>query len=60
MIDLGLSEEQQMLKSVVRDFVDKECPKRLVREADEGELGYSPELWRKVADLGWLAMISPE
>lgn len=60
MIDLGLSEEQQMLKKVVRDFVDKECPKRLVREVDEGELGYHPELWRKMANLGWLAMIFPE
>jgi hypothetical protein len=30
-MDLGLSEEQEMLKKVARDFLQKECPKRLMR-----------------------------
>lgn len=59
-MDLALSEEQEMLKKVARDFLKKECPKQLVRELDESETGYSPELWRKMAELGWMGLVFPE
>ncbi len=59
-MDFGLGEEQVMLKTSARDFLDKECPKTLVRDMMEDERGYSPELWRKMADLGWLGLILPE
>ena len=59
-MDLALSEEQEMLKKVARDFLKKECPKQLVRELDESEAGYSPELWRKMAELGWMGLVFPE
>ncbi|MFC2069733.1 acyl-CoA dehydrogenase family protein, partial [Chloroflexota bacterium] len=36
------------------------CPKKHVREMMEDEKGYSPELWKKVADLGWLGLTFPE
>lgn len=59
-MDLGLSEEQEMLKTSARDFLQKECPKKLVRQLDESETGYSPELWRKMAELGWMGLAFPE
>jgi len=59
-MDLGLSEEQEMLKKSARDFLQKECPKRLVRQLDESDEGYSAELWRKMAELGWLGLVFPE
>ena len=59
-MDLGLSEEQEMLKTSARDFLQKECPKKLVRQLDESETGYSPELWRKMAELGWMGLVFPE
>ena len=59
-MDLGLSEEQEMLKTSARDFLQKECPKQLVRQLDESEEGYSPELWRKMAGLGWIGLPFPE
>ena len=40
-MDFGLSEEQTMLKTSARDFLDKECPKKLVREMIEDEKGYT-------------------
>ena len=55
-MDLGLTEEQDMLKTSARDFLQKECPKQLVRQLDESEEGYSPELWRKMAGLGWIGL----
>ena len=60
MIDLSLSEEQEMLRKAARDFVSTECPKNVVREIEESEIGYSPEQWRKMAELGWLGIIFPE
>ena len=52
-MDLGLSEEQEMLRNFARDFLEKECPESHVRDMEEDETGYSPELWRKMAEQGW-------
>jgi alkylation response protein AidB-like acyl-CoA dehydrogenase len=49
-----------MLKTSARVFLDKECPKRLVRQMIDDERGYSPELWKKMAELGWQALVVPE
>jgi len=59
-MDLGLSEEQEMLKASARDFLQKECPKQLVRQLDESDEGYSSELWRKMAKQGWMGLVFPE
>ena len=59
-MDITLSEEQQMLTTAARDFLAKECPKKLVREMVKDERGYTPELWKKMVDVGWLGFIIPE
>ncbi len=59
-MNFELDEEQVMLKTSARDFLEKECPKELVREMMEDEKGYSPELWKKMAELGWLGLSFPE
>ncbi len=59
-MDLDLSEEQEMLRAMAHDFLTKECPKTLVRELEEDDKGYSPELWRKMAELGWMGLVLPE
>ena len=59
-VDFSLNEEQEMLKTTARDFLEKECPVSLVRDMEEDEKGYSPELWRKMAELGWLGLVFPE
>ncbi|MBM4452879.1 MAG: acyl-CoA dehydrogenase, partial [Chloroflexi bacterium] len=59
-MDLGLNEQQEMLRRSARDFLQKECPKQLVRQLDASDSGYSPELWRKMAELGWLGLAFPE
>ena len=59
-MDLDLTEEQEMLRTMSRDFLAKECPKTLVRELEDDEKGYSPDLWRKMADLGWMGLVLPE
>lgn len=59
-MDLALNEEQRILQKSAADFLKKECPKELVRSLDESEDGHSPELWKKMADLGWLGLLLPE
>ena len=58
-MDFGLSEPQEMLRRTARDFLESECPTTVVRELEASERGYSPELWRKMADLGWLGILLP-
>jgi len=60
-MDIAFTEEQEMLRSTASDFLAKECPKTLVRELEEDEeKGYSPEIWKKMAELGWMGLVIPE
>ena len=59
-MDLGLSEEQEMLKRTARELLEQQCPKSLVRDMEEDEKGYSPELWKQFADSGFLGLPFPE
>lgn len=59
-MDLRLNENQEMLSKSARDFLAAECPKAKVRELEDSEKGYSPEMWKKMAELGWMGLIIPE
>jgi len=59
-MDLRFTETQEILKKMARDFLTTECPKTLVRKLEQSEEGYSPEVWRKMAELGWMGLIIPE
>ncbi|MBM3149120.1 MAG: acyl-CoA dehydrogenase, partial [Chloroflexi bacterium] len=59
-MDFGFSEQQEMLRTMARDFLAKECPKAKVRELDKDELGYSPKMWSNMAELGWQGLVFPE
>lgn len=59
-MDLNFTESQKLLQTSARDFFQKECPKSLVREMEKDEKGYPPQLWKKMAGLGWMGLIIPE
>jgi len=59
-MDFALSEEQEMLRNSSRDFLVKECPKTMVRQMEEDNTGYSPKLWKDIAELGWMGLAYPE
>jgi alkylation response protein AidB-like acyl-CoA dehydrogenase len=59
-MDFGFSEEQELLRQSAADFLGKECPITYVRQMMEDERGYSDDLWKKMADLGWMGLIYPE
>jgi alkylation response protein AidB-like acyl-CoA dehydrogenase len=59
-MDFGLTEEQEQLKAGARDFLSNECPPSVVRKVMAEESGLAPELYNKIAELGWTGMIIPE
>ncbi len=59
-MNLALSEEQEMLKTSTRDFLTDKLPKAKVKEIEESEPGYSPQLWKEMAGLGWMGLAFPE
>ena len=59
-MDLGLTEQQELLKHAARDFLANECPESHVREMESDERGYSPALWAQMAEQGWHGLLIPE
>ena len=59
-MDLALTETEEMLKTMARDFLTAECPNKFVREMEKDSKGFTPELWKKIADVGWLGLPFPE
>jgi len=52
--------EQKMLADSAAEFLAKECPYDYVKELEESDQGYSPKLWEKISELGWLGIVFPE
>ena len=59
-MDLELSKEQKALKNSAREFLKKECPPEQMRDMRDDAEGYSPVLWKKMAELGWMGVMIPE
>jgi alkylation response protein AidB-like acyl-CoA dehydrogenase len=59
-MDFAFSEEQEMLRASARDFLAKECPPSYVRRVMEAEDAWDPQLWRKLAEMGWTGLGIPE
>ena len=54
------TEEELMLKNLAREFLEAECPPTLARAMETDALGFPPELWKKMAELGWFGLTLPE
>ena len=59
-MDLGLTEDQEMLRSMAREFIEQETPRTFVRDMEEDDRGFTAEMWQKIAQVGWLGLIVPE
>ncbi|MFN5823980.1 MAG: acyl-CoA dehydrogenase family protein, partial [Sphingomonadales bacterium] len=53
---LGYSEEQIELLDVATAFCREKSPMTKVRTLMESETGFDADVWREMADLGWLAV----
>ncbi|MFC1982215.1 acyl-CoA dehydrogenase family protein [Chloroflexota bacterium] len=59
-MNLTLCEEQEMLKTSTRDYLTSKFPKKVVKELEATDAGYSAEIWKEMADLGWMGLVFPE
>ena len=59
-MDFDLTKDQKLIQSSVREFLGKECPPDRVREMDQDEKGMDPDLWKRIAELGWMGIPFPE
>ncbi|MGE0824732.1 MAG: acyl-CoA dehydrogenase family protein [Candidatus Binatia bacterium] len=59
-MNFGFTEEQEALREATRKFLDNECPTTFVRKMMADDTAHATELWRKLAELGWLGIIVPE
>ena len=55
----AFTDEQLAMRDAVRDFLEKECPASVVRDAWTNDTGRSG-LWQKLGELGVLGVLAPE
>lgn len=59
-MNFSLSEDQRMLVEAAQGFTRKQSPITRMRKLREDPIGWSPEVWRQMGDLGWLGLPFPE
>jgi alkylation response protein AidB-like acyl-CoA dehydrogenase len=58
-MDFSFDDEQQLFKRSARKFLETYCDKSVVEELETSESGFSPELWKGMAELGWMGVPIP-
>lgn len=58
-MDLSLNETQRTLQNSVSTFMQREAPRDALVSWQQAETGIPPELWSKIAKLGWLQLLIP-
>ena len=59
-MNFDFSEEQKLLQHTAKEFLEENSSLAQVREIFEANAGYSKELWKGVAELGWTGVSIPE
>jgi len=59
-MNFDFSDEQKQLRDEARKFLAEKCPPKTVRTVLEGKQPYDRELWKGLADMGFLGVAIPE
>ncbi len=60
-MDFTYTEEQKMMQEAARGFLEAACPNvEWHLKMDSDEKGYTDELWKGMAELGWMGILFPE
>jgi len=61
-VQLVLTEDQEFIARTAEDFASERSPVSRVRELRDraDPIGFSRELWKEMADLGWAGILFPE
>ncbi len=59
-MNFDFSEEQKLLRTTARDYLEDRAPLGLARSVLESDATMSRELWAGAAEMGWLGAVIPE
>ena len=59
-MEFRFTDEQQLFRHTVHDFLSKECTSSVVRNAWYNNSGRTENIWEKLADIGVLGITAPE
>ena len=59
-MDIGFTEEQELLRTSARKFLENECPSTFVRQRMAEPAAMTDDFWRKLAEQGWFGILYPE
>jgi len=59
-MDIGFTEEQELLRDSARRFLESECDTQFVRRRMAEPAAVTDEFWQKLAAQGWLGIVYPE
>jgi len=59
---LVLNDEQRLLQDTAREFLGRHAPVAALRQLRDAHdpIGYAPDLWQQMAQMGWASIILPE
>src|ERR1700710_2669932 len=59
-MNFDFSDEQKQMRDEARKFLAEKCPPKAVRAVLDGKAPYDKELWKGLAEMGFLGIASPE
>jgi alkylation response protein AidB-like acyl-CoA dehydrogenase len=59
-MEFDLDQDQRALRDAARAFLEREAPISYARAMMDDPKGYHDDVWRKMADLGWMGLPFPE
>src|SRR5246500_3616324 len=59
-MNFDFSDEQKQLRDEARKFLSEKCPPKAVRTVLNGKASYDKELWKGLAEMGFLGVAIPE
>jgi hypothetical protein len=59
-MNFDFSDEQKQLRDTARKFLAEKCPSKAVRAIVDGKASYDRDLWKALAEMGFLGVAIPE
>src|SRR6201993_2019054 len=59
-MDIGFTEEQELLRTSARRFLENECPSAFVRQRMAEPAAMTENFWQKLAEQGWFGILYPD
>jgi len=59
-MNFDFSDDQKQMRDAARKFLSEKCPPKAVRAVLDGKVAYDKELWKGLAEMGFLGVAIPE